>query len=225
MKKFKLFLASSFVLGTLSACSNEQTTMAPLVTAPQQVNTLSEKGLVDANRAVGKIFFEKLDSNKDGNVNLVEYKRMQLSDVDARFKKVDKNKDGNISMEEMMANRKNFLPEIYNKDTLRAMAKASFDTLNTDKDSVLKASEFIQMGGAKTVTGPGEEPKPVVLSPEATELYTTIFNTIDLNHDNNLTIGEFEDFIFAQIKTKADIYNPLNEQPASPAPVPATPAQ
>lgn len=224
MKHLKILLSGLFVLA-LNACgSQEISTLPDMQQLPQQsVGIMSDKGLTEVNQFIGKTFFAKLDVNHDGAVTLEEYKRMQISDLEKRFKKVDKNKDNKITMDEMMMNRKNFLPEIFSKESLRQLAKLSFDTLNKNTDAALTFDEFVAMGTGKPApAAPGEAPKPVTPSPEIVELYTTLFNLTDTNRDNSLSFEEYEDLIFVQMKGKVTLNNPLDQpQPVPPAETPA----
>jgi Ca2+-binding EF-hand superfamily protein len=210
MKKFVIIPLSAFLLAVLPSCGSQEIIQNPvLINQPQTVNVLSDEGLIAVNKSIGQLFFDKLDVNKDLFVSFTEYKKMQINDLESRFKSVDKNSDGKISNDEMLRNRKNFLPDIYNKETLKYFAKSAFDTLNTDKNATLSLDEFIMFGVGRLSFH--SEPKPV--PPEVREFNTTLFTTLDLNYDENLTLSEFEDFIFAQMKAKAIVYNPLDEQP------------
>lgn len=192
----KLVISVLMMSSFLVSCANNNTFQMPVepINNPNQISTFSDKGLVNLNRELGKKYFEVLDFDKNAVISLDEYKNIKLEDYQRRFRSVDRNKDGSITMEEMMNNRKNFMPDVHSKTALREMAKYSFSALDENKDAILPKQEFVKMFQSKTPDGFRD------LSPEMANLANTMFNIVDINNDNVLDFPEFEDFIFASIK-------------------------
>jgi Ca2+-binding EF-hand superfamily protein len=226
MKKLSGLLGSIFAISLLAGCNSQAVNQFPLeqVAPTQQVSAMSEQGLIQVNRYIGKFYFTALDANKDGFLSLAEYNKSNIStanDMSVRFKKVDKNSDKKISIDEMMNNRKNFLPEIFGKDNLRNMARTSFDFFNTDKDDVISHDEFLKIPtGAPTnsqrMAKADNNGMQITLSSDMQVLLNVMFNLSDLNKNNELSFSEFEDFIYSGIKGNPNL-NPVSETTDKPA--------
>ena len=204
MKKIvPLFLGSIFTLSLLVGCSNEPDLIMPMVQQPaNQVNVLSDKGLADVNKAIGKYYFDNLDKNKDGNITPEEYKALNLPDADKRFKKVDKDADNKITLQEMIMSRKNFLPENFSKDNLRKQTKTAFEGVDTNKDT------FLTLDDVSLVNSDGQ-PNSMVGT------LKIIIALADVNEDGKLDFSEYEDVAYKIMKGTL--------KPVTPAPVPTTP--
>ena len=207
MKKIiPLILGSIFTLSLIVGCSNDADLVMPIMQQPtNQVNTLSDKGLADVNKAIGKYYFDNLDKNKDGNITPEEYKGLNLSDADKRFKKVDKDADNKISLQEMIMNRKNFLPENYSKDNLRKQTKTAFDGADINKDTFLNIDDL-------TLVNSDGQPNSMVGT------LKIIIALADVNEDGKLDFSEYEDVAYKIMK---GTFKPVTSAPTVPAEPPA----
>ena len=204
MKKSLLFIFTSIMSASvLAGCGSRES--APVLPDFIPVTTQSDHGLVEINRYIGKDFFAALDADKDGVVTIAEYTKLKVPNSDKRFKKVDKNSDGKVTIEEMMANRKNFLPEMYSKDILRQSAKTAFAGIDLDKNGKIERNEYF-----KPAVSQAQGDAPVAPDPNL----NIIFNLSDLNRDGDLNFSEYEDLFYAGMLGKTYHNQPIVDVPA-----------
>ena len=142
--------------------------------------------------AAGQQFFDRFDANKDNEVSAQEADdgahAMRVEELDARFKTLDKNGDGRLTLEEAK------VPVMF------------FERLDTNQDKVATREEFrvvakLNAGngdlGFRRVDGNGDGK---VTRAEATDAVTRRFAGADPNGDGNITRAELDAHI--EQKTK-----------------------
>lgn len=141
----------------------------------------------------GQQFFDRLDANKDNEVTAQETddgtRVMREEELGARFKTLDKNGDGRLTLEEAK------VPVMF------------FERLDTNRDKVASREEFqavakLNAGGGelgfRRVDGNGDGK---VTRAEATEAVTRRFASADPNSDGIITRAELDAHIARKTKS------------------------
>ncbi|MFN8578619.1 MAG: EF-hand domain-containing protein [Candidatus Sericytochromatia bacterium] len=136
---------------TLIGCSNQVDSIQPLQSQSQQVSAQSNSGLNNAESNFSTLFFEVIDSNKNGYItytDLSSYLKNQSNELKLVFNKIDKDSDGKINLNDINKSPKLFL-SLFNTDkqSLKRMATESFNKIDKDKDGKIIKSDFIDYIG------------------------------------------------------------------------------
>ncbi len=197
MNKKSISLATlGIVSSALMGCSNQVESIQPLQqNQSNEVTAQSNLGLSNMMKNLTEMVFTILDKDKDGFLTLKEYTSSPNSNSEENqiaFKKLDKDNDGKISLEDAKALSKTFLSKMtYNKEKARESVQKEFTRHDSDKNTLLNESEFINSALKQFDFYLNDQYNFKQIARQS-----FIFESSDKNHDNKITFSEYEDFYY-----------------------------